>query len=269
MVTPPLHRSVLYQTQSGADNASLLRRRGARANIEGRHKPRQHTPAMTEQTVSKDRSSPIPGLDPEATPLLGLGIGLTGLALGLRPRLAAVPLALTAIAAALYRDPTRSTPVEPGTLFAPADGAVLSVEELYEHRFVHSDCVRIAVAIAPLDVPVCRCPAAGTVSFIEQVSGEYRPSTDEAAGERNERVYIGIDTDWGPVLVTLIAGPIARRISCRVKVGDRLEAGARLGSVRFGARADLYVQRDVVRLGAAHGQRLVAGVTRIGQVVPL
>jgi phosphatidylserine decarboxylase len=223
---------------------------------------------MTEQTVSKDRSSPIPGLDPDATALLGLGLGLTGLALGLRPRLAAVPLALTAITAALYRDPARATPVEPDTLFAPADGAVLAVDELYEHRFIHSDCLRIAVAMAPLDVPVCRTPAAGVVSLIEHVGGEYRPAADAAAGERNERVYIGIDTDWGPLLIALIAGPLARRISCRVKLGDRLDAGARVGSVRFGARADLYVQRDAVHLAAAPGQRLVAGLSRIGEVAP-
>ncbi len=224
---------------------------------------------MTEQTISKDRSSPIPGIDAEATPLLGLGLGLTGLALGLRPRLAAVPLALTAIAAALYRDPHRTTPVEPDSLFAPADGTVLRVEEFYEHRFVHSDCLRLAVAIAPLDVPVCRCPAAGTVSYIEHVSGEYRPAGDPEAGERNERLYIGIDTDWGPLMLALIAGPLARRITCRVKVGDRLDAGARVGAVRFGARADLYVQRDVVRLLAAPGQHVSAGLSRIGQVVPL
>jgi phosphatidylserine decarboxylase len=224
---------------------------------------------MPEQIISNDRSTPIPGLDPEATPLLGLGLGLTGLALGLRPRLAAVPLALTALAAALYRDPTRVTPHEPGSLFAPADGTVLRVDELYEHRFVHSDCLRIAVAIAPLNVPVCRCPTAGVVNFIEPVSGEFRPAGDGEAGERNERTYIGVDTDCGPVLLALIAGPLARRISCRVNVGDRLEAGARLGAVRFGARADLYIQRDVAQLVVEPGQRLVAGITRIGRVAPL
>jgi len=224
---------------------------------------------MTEQTISKDRSASIPGLDPEATPLLGLGIGLTGLALGLRPRLAPLPLALIAIAAALYRDPARLTPNEPGSLFAPADGSVVRVDEVYEHRFVHSDCLRVAVAITPLDVPFCRCPALGSVSYLEHVSGEYRPASDSEAGERNQRVYVGVETEWGPLLLTLIAGPIARRISCRVKLGDRLDAGARIGAVRFGARVDLYIQRDVVRLLATSGQRLTAGITRIGQVLPL
>lgn len=224
---------------------------------------------MEEQTVSGDRHSLIPGLDPEATPLLGLGIGLTGLALGLRPRLAPLPLALTALAAALYRDPERATPNEPGTLFAHADGVLARLEEVYEHRFIHSDCLRLAVAIAPFDVPVCRSPLAGTVRLVEHVSGEHRPASDPEAGDRNTRAYIGLDTEWGPILVALVAGPLGRRIHCRVQAGERVEAGARLGTVRFGARADLYVQRDALHLALGPGQRLVAGVTRIGEVAPL
>lgn len=224
---------------------------------------------MPEQTLPKERAAHIPGLDPEATPLLGLGLGLTGLALGLRPRFAAVPLALTAIAAALYRDPNRATPGEPSTIFAPADGAVLRVDEVYEHRFVHSDCLRLSVEIGPLAVPVVRSPSAGSVSLVEHVSGEYRPTSDPEAGECNERIYIGLQTDWGPLLVALVAGPLGRRLVCRVKPGDRLEPGARLGTARFGARADLYVQRDVARLTTGPGMRLVAGVSRIGAVVPL
>lgn len=224
---------------------------------------------MPEQTLPNERAAHIPGLDPEATPILGLGLGLTGLALGLRPRLAAVPLALTAIAAALYRDPERVTPAEPGSLFAPADGAVIRVEEVYEHRFVHSDCLRLSVDIAPLAVPVVRAPAGGVVSLVEHVAGEYRPVDDRAAGDCNERVYIGLQSDWGPLLVALVAGPLGRRLICRVRPGDRLEPGARLGTARFGARADLYVQRDVARLITGPGMRLVAGVSRIATVVPL
>jgi phosphatidylserine decarboxylase len=224
---------------------------------------------MPEQTISNERTAHIPGLDPEATPILGLGLGLTGLTLGLRPRFVALPLALTALAAALYRDPERATPAEPTTIFAPADGVILRVDEVYEHRFVHSDCLRLSIDIGPLAVPVLRAPAGGMVSLVEHVPGEYRPAADSEAGDRNERIYIGLQSDWGPVLLALIAGPLGRRLVCRTRVGDRLEAGARLGTARFGTRADLYVQRDVAHLGASPGMRLAAGLTRIGTVVPL
>ena len=224
---------------------------------------------MPEQTLPKERTSHIPGLDPEATPLLGLGLGLTGLTLSLHPRLAALPLALTALTAALYRDPERATPYEPGSIFAPSDGTVLRIDEVYEHRFVHSDCLRLSVAIGPLTVPVIRAPAGGLIQLVALVAGEYRPVNDPAAGDRNERLYIGLETDWGPLLIALVAGPIGRRLVCRVKTGDRLDAGARLGTARFGARADLYVQRDVVSLNADPGMHLVAGRSRIGSVMPL
>jgi phosphatidylserine decarboxylase len=223
---------------------------------------------MPEQTLPKERPNAIPGLDPAAMPLLGLGLGLTGLTLGLRPRFAAVPLALTALAAALYRDPKRATPHEPGTLFAPADGIVLRVEEVYEHRFIHSDCLRISINIAPLDVPVCRSPATGVVRLVEHVSGEFRAAGDPEAGERNERIYIGLQTEWGPLLVAMIAGPLGRRLVCQVSPGERLEAGTRLGTARFGARTDLYMQRDAAHLAITAGARLTAGITRLGEVAP-
>ena len=224
---------------------------------------------MPEQIVSTPRKSWLPGLDAEATPVIGLGLGVTGILLGLRPRLAVWPLAMTTLAALLYRDPERTTPDEAEAIFAPADGIVLGVEELYEHRFLHTDAVRLSIAVSPFDVPVHRSPADGTVAYLEHIPGEYRPIWDIRAAEHNERQYIGVKTEWGPLLMVLIAGPLARRIICRVKLGDRLDAGARLSTIRFGARVDLLLPRDAAEGLPGAGERLRAGVTRIGQVVPL
>ncbi len=223
---------------------------------------------MADQTLTNERAAPIPGIDAAATPLLSIGLGLTGLALGFRPRLAPLPLVLTALAAALYRDPHRVTPDEPRTIFAPADGSIIAIEELYEHRFVHSDCLRIATLISPLNVPVNRSPAAGEVRYHATVSGEHRPVTNPEAAEHNERIYIGIETAWGPVLLVQIAGPLARRIVCKVQVGDALQAGERIGTLRFGARLDLIVQRDALRAMVGIGDRVAAGLSRLGQVLP-
>ncbi len=228
-----------------------------------------YTPVPTpEQTAARDRTSHIPGFDAKATPLLGIGLGLTGIVLSLRPRLAPLPLALTALAAALYRDPDRITPPDMCGLFAAADGAVLLIDEVYEHRFMHTDCVRVVTGVSPLDVPICRSPAAGTVRYVAHEAGEYRPASDPQAAERNERVYVGIDTAWGPILIIQIAGPLGRRIVCKAQVGDEVLAGARLGIVRFGSRTDLLIQRDAARLLVGPGKHLVAGMTRIGEVTP-
>jgi phosphatidylserine decarboxylase len=225
---------------------------------------------MPQQTASTNRSKTwLPGFDAEATPMIGVGLGLTGLLLGLRPRLAPWPLALTAAAALLYRDPKRQTPDQPEILFAPADGTVIGSEELYEHRFLHTDAVRLSITASPLDVPVHRSPAPGIVAYLEHIAGGYRPVWDPRAAEQNERQYIGIKTEWGPLLLTLIGGPLARRIACRVAAGDRVEAGTRLGTARFGARVDLLVPRDMVDALPAVGSHLRAGVTPIGRVMPV
>src|SRR5689334_16276179 len=224
---------------------------------------------MPQQTVSTSRKPKLPGLDSEATPVLGVGLGLTGLLLGLRPRLAAWPLALTAAAALFYRDPERATPVQLDAVYAPADGSVLGIEELYEHRYLHTDAVRVAIAASPFDVPVHRSPAAGTVAYLAHVPGEYRPIWDMRAADYNERQYIGIRTEWGPLLLQIIGGPLARRVASRVSPGEMVEAGARLGTVRFGARVDLLAPYDVVDQLPAIGSHVKAGVTRIGRIVPL
>ena len=224
---------------------------------------------MPEPSISTPRKARFPGLDAEATPVIGLGLGLTGLILGLRPRLAPLSLALTAAAALLYRDPERATPAETTSIFAPADGTVVGVEELYEHRFLHTDAVRLTIAVSLFDVPVHRSPAAGRVGYLEHVPGEYGPIWDLSAAEHNERQYIGVKTEWGPLLLALIGGPLARRIVCRVSMGERLDAGTRLCTARFGARVDLLLPRDAVEHLPAPGARLYAGVTQVGRIVPM
>jgi phosphatidylserine decarboxylase len=219
---------------------------------------------MPQQTTGPASKARLPGLDAAATPVIGIGLGLTGLALSLRPRLAAWPLALIAAAALLYRDPERHTPDEPWAIFAPADGQVSHIDELYEHRFLHTDAVRLTIDVAPLDVPVQRAPVGGTVALLERAASEVRPLWEARVSQPQERLFIGIEAEWGPVLLTLSAGPLARRIACRVSRGDRVEAGDRLSTVRLGSRVELLLPADVVRELPAAGARLRAGVTRVG-----
>lgn len=227
---------------------------------------------MQEQDVSSSQGKVrLPGLDPEATPVIGLGLGIAGVLLGLRPRLVAWPLALTALAALIYRNPERDTPSTAGTLYAPADGTVVGLTEEYEHRFLHTDALRLSIAVSPLDVPVQRSPVAGTVAYLERGGGEARPLWDiraSAPGE-GERQHIGLMAEWGPVLLTLSAGPLARHVGCQLALGDHVEAGERIATVRLGAQVELMVPRDIVEGLPAIGSQLRAGVTAIGRAVPL
>ena len=65
-------------------------------------------------------------------------------------------------------------------------------------------------------------------------------------------------------MVRQVAGIMARRIVCWVQPGQKLQAGQRLGVVKFGSRADVYLPprtEPVVRVG----DRVRAGITEIAR----
>ena len=59
---------------------------------------------------------------------------------------------------------------------------------------------------------------------------------------RNEQLWIDLEEPSGRFLrVKQISGAIARRIVCRLKIGEIVEKGERLGMIKFGSRTDLLV----------------------------
>ena len=62
-----------------------------------------------------------------------------------------------------------------------------------------------------------------------------------------------------------VAGLIARRILCYVKVADVLARGQRYGFIRFGSRVDVYLPEGVRPL-VAEGQTAIAGETVIADL---
>ncbi len=211
----------------------------------------------------------LPGLDPQATPLIGMGLGLAGVLLKIWPRMAAWPLALTAATALFYRDPDRITPDNPDSIVAPSDGKVTGIAELYEHRFLHTDAIRLSINTSLFDVPVQRSPVTGTIAYLEYVSHQ-RPGGGTIKHTRASVCqYIGINASWGPILLIISTGTLARQINCRVAVGNHVIAGERLCVVRLGAQVELLLPRDTIERLPPTGEPVRAGVTRIGQVVPL
>lgn len=206
---------------------------------------------------SQDPRPRIPGLDADATPLIGCGISLIGLLLGLRPRLAAWPLAMTAAVALLYRDPDRITPQDQNALFAPADGALHSIDQIYEHRFLHTDATRLTIHTSLIDVPVQRSPVIGRIAYLEHVEPSGTAETPS--------LHIGLQMAWAPILLTITAGPIGQQVLSRVQQGESVSAGQRLSIARFGAQVALLIPSDAAEHFPSIGTQLRAGQTRIGQ----
>ena len=71
--------------------------------------------------------------------------------------------------------------------------------------------------------------------------------------------------DAGRVGVVQIAGLIARRIVCWTKEGQAMNAGERIGMIRFGSRVDVYLPAGTVPL-VSEGQTSLAGETVIAEI---
>ncbi len=56
-----------------------------------------------------------------------------------------------------------------------------------------------------------------------------------------------IESNGQPLRIKQISGAIARRIVCRLKAGDQVVKGERLGMIKLGSRTDLLIPTTRVR----------------------
>lgn len=163
-----------------------------------------------------------------------------------------------------FRDPVRIIPQDPGLVISPADGIVSLIEDVVPPADLdlgEAALTRVSVFMNVFNCHVNRAPVAGTVTHIAYHHGKFLNASLDKASEHNERNSLTIETEGGARIgVVQIAGLVARRIVCFVRVGDVLGAGFRFGLIRFGSRLDIYLPAGVLPLVAV-GQTAVAGET--------
>ena len=150
-------------------------------------------------------------------------------------------LLLAAFIFYFFRDPDRVIPADAGAIVSPADGRVVVVTDEENAGRLGK---RISVFLAIWNVHVNRSPAAGTITDVKYRPGKFAAAMRESASTHNEQNVIALATDSGEIIFKQIAGLIARRVVCWKKVGDRVARGQRIGLVRFGSRADLWLPRN-------------------------
>jgi phosphatidylserine decarboxylase len=214
-----------------------------------------------DSSPSRPRHPRIP-IAPEGWPFI-VPFALTGAALwafGWR-RAGLLVGAGAAACAGFFRDPERTPPRRAGAMLAPADGEVMEIKDV-DDAFV-GPATRVAIFLSPLDVHINRAPVSGRVTDVVHVPGRFLGAYRREASDLNERTVVRIEGDDGRVAVSQIAGVVARRVVCRLRPGDRVQAGERFGMIRFGSRTDLVVPRS----SAIHvrvGQHVVGGETVTG-----
>ncbi len=178
-----------------------------------------------------------------------------------------IGLILTAWCAYFFRDPVRVTPLDESLVISPADGVVCSVGAYVpppELGLGETAMTRVSIFMSVFDCHVNRTPIAGRVVRIAYKPGLFINADLDKASEDNERNGFVIDSPRGTFGVVQIAGLIARRIVSFSKEGDGLEAGERIGLIRFGSRVDVYMPAGCTPQ-VAIGSKAVAGETIIAE----
>jgi phosphatidylserine decarboxylase len=171
-----------------------------------------------------------------------LALGLAGAA-WYRPLIAVAGAGWLAILL-FFRDPRRTPPPAGDVLLAPADGWVRHVRREPSHPMLNGPVLRVQIFLTIFDVHVNRSPCPARVTDVRYKEGQFINAIRDESTDGNESnaiVMLAESVARRPMVVRQIAGAIARRIVCNVRPGDRIEAGQRLGMIKFGSRTELLV----------------------------
>jgi len=178
--------------------------------------------------------------------------------------LVALPILLAAFFLWFFRDPERTIPQGPGQIVSPGDGLVTEAEWI---ETLGGSRLRISIFLNVFDVHVNRAPVGGMVTVCEFRKGEFMNAMKPQSVVNNEQTLITIDAGGYEVSFKQIAGLLARRIVCNLKVGDRVERGQRVGLIKFGSRVDVLIPAEA-ELKVKTGSR-VRGGSSVLAVVPI
>jgi phosphatidylserine decarboxylase len=162
---------------------------------------------------------------------------------------------LAAFCLNFFRDPDREVPAGPYAV-SPADGRVMAVKT--DGAGGH----RISIFLNVFDVHVNRSPIGGKVACVTYKKGQFLVASKEDASAANEQNVITVDGviegHATRVVFKQIAGLIARRLLCYVEAGSVVEAGQRIGLMKFGSRMDVILGPEWEVMVKA-GQRVTGG----------
>ena len=161
-----------------------------------------------------------------------------------------------------FRDPQRTPPVGDNLVLSPGDGKII----INEVR-TGSDGKKytlVSIFLSVFDVHVNRIPISGKITHVKHVPGKFHKAFQPEAVTENERTEITVASKYGDVSFSQVAGILARRIVCRIKEGDEVTRGERMGLIRFGSRIDIFLPPSVT-IDVKLGDRVVGGESVIGR----
>ncbi|SDX46810.1 phosphatidylserine decarboxylase [Modestobacter sp. DSM 44400] len=176
-------------------------------------------------------------------------------------------VALSAYMALFFRDPDRRCDRErpaSGDVLAPADGVVMVAGEPQPGVAPDGDWQQVSIFLSVVDVHVNRSPYRGEVTSTSHRPGSFLAAYRKESAHRNERSEIWLRDGDREVVFRQVVGVLARRIVTRVRAGEQLATGQRMGLMKFGSRMDVFVPPSCT-VTVTEGQRVRGGETVIAR----
>jgi len=205
-------------------------------------------------------------IDPAGWPFIlgALVLALIG-AFAVHTLAGVVLLVLSGFFLFFFRDPDRTVTRSDKAVLSPADGRVMVAGAPTSQEFPATTWEQISIFLSPMDVHVNRMPVGGRVARVKYHPGRFLPAYRPDASDLNEYTEVSIDHGGQAIVVRQIVGILARRIVCRVKEGEQVQAGDRFGVMKFGSRMDVFVPKGT-EITVKVGDRVVGAVTVIAKL---
>jgi phosphatidylserine decarboxylase len=162
-----------------------------------------------------------------------------------------------------FRKPERPFPKPDGTVIAPADGTIISVDELFVGEFFEDYRTRVSIFMSANNVHINWIPLSGFVRYQRYNPGRHLFARHPKSSERNERSTVIIEDKEGrQIMMRQIAGIMARRVITYPRAGRTVMQGEELGFIKFGSRVDLFLPKGTKVL-VKPGDKTIGRVTEV------
>jgi len=154
-----------------------------------------------------------------------------------------------------FRVPVRVAKDDETSVFAPADGTIVEVKEVYENEYLKCGAIQVSVFMSVFNVHINWFPIKGVVEYFKYHPGDYLVAMHPKSSEKNERTTVVINKNGTKILMRQIAGLLARRIVCYAVEGSEIYQGDEVGFIKFGSRVDLFLPLGS-RVQVTRGQKV-------------
>ncbi len=159
-----------------------------------------------------------------------------------------------------FRIPNRKLTTKEDAVVAPADGKVVTIEEVEADEYFSDRRIQVSIFMSPLNVHVNRNPASGDVLYSEYHKGKYLVAWHPKSSTENERHTVVYKANGKELLIKQIAGAVAKRIVNYLQAGQQVKQGEEMGFIKFGSRVDILLPLNA-KVQVKIGEMVKGGVT--------